>query len=280
VGKEYIDYSSVLHTLIKVVNMKKLLLVLIMLLMGCTIIPNNVRFDNEYDYDLSMVTSHDLESIRESVIPFITVTTFKNGEDIEKYELMGNGTVLPGNYILTVSHVAYVPNYTVFTPFGPMAMDHYKRMSAETYLILNGKKVPLRIVYNDPNVDVALLKAPDNVELPTFKHELGDSDDLKIGNYVYLFGNPLNQGRNVREGTVTSLMAPQQISQVDAIAENTFMISNGLIPGDSGTPVIALRDGRYEIVGLAQGVFTTNNKLGWVIRINVVKELLKEYLDG
>jgi len=58
--------------------------------------------------------------------------------------------------------------------------------------------------------------------------------------------------------------------------ENAFMISNGVNPGDSGTPVIAIRDGQYELVGLSQGIFTNAQNLSWAIKINPIINKLKQ----
>jgi len=54
------------------------------------------------------------------------------------------------------------------------------------------------------------------------------------------------------------------------------MISNGVNPGDSGTPVIAIRDGQYELVGLSQGIFANTQSLSWALKINPIVSKLKE----
>jgi hypothetical protein len=53
------------------------------------------------------------------------------------------------------------------------------------------------------------------------------------------------------------------------------MVSNGLNPGDSGTPAIAIRDGKFELVGLTQGTFLRGQRLGWVLRINAIMEKIR-----
>ena len=53
------------------------------------------------------------------------------------------------------------------------------------------------------------------------------------------------------------------------------MFSSGIVAGDSGSPIIAIRDGVYELVGLTHGVITIESRLGWGIRINRVKELIR-----
>ena len=132
----------------------------------------------------------------------------------------------------------------------------------------------------DKSIDVALFRLPPGLTLKSFPYRIGNSDDLEVGNYIYLVGNPMNFGINVREGIVSSLKAPRVVTEVDSIAANAFMVSNGLNPGDSGTPVIAIRDGEYELVGLSQGSFIRSQRLGWVIRINTVLRRIKTSLGS
>ncbi len=86
----------------------------------------------------------------------------------------------------------------------------------------------------------------------------------------------MNYGINVREGIVSAMMAPDAISSILFRFENAFMISNGINPGDSGTPVIAVRDGQYELEGLSQGFFTSAQNLSWAIKINPIINKLNE----
>jgi len=86
----------------------------------------------------------------------------------------------------------------------------------------------------------------------------------------------------MREGVVSSLQAPDIVSGAASKKENAFMISRSLAPGDSGSPVIAIRDGKYEIVGLAQGLIREGGGagvIGFAIKISVVKKILKANLS-
>ncbi len=149
-----------------------------------------------------------------------------------------------------------------------------KKVEEVTYLRWDGGEHDLKVMYRNKGDDIALFELPLGVSPPSYPYEVGDSDDLRVGNYIYAVGNPMNLGINVREGIVSALIAPDQISRIDAKGKNAFMVSNGLVPGDSGTPVIAIRDGRFELVGLSQGTFIGNTRLGWVIRINAIRGLL------
>ena len=229
--------------------------------------------DGHYDNNTFLVNlgAMSLSRIMESLHPVSTEVQFRSNEDgrVFKKSLKGTGVVLFGKYLLTVEHVVTLDRATVATPFGEVALPASK-ISERTFLEHGGKRYPLERLVADGDLDVALFRLPKGLGMRSFPYRIGNSDDLQVGNFVYLIGNPMNFGINVREGIVSSLKAPKVVTQVNSIAENAFMVSNGLNPGDSGTPVIAIRDGRYELVGLSQGSFIRSQRLGWVIRINTI----------
>ena len=189
----------------------------------------------------------------------------------------GTAVALFGKYLLTVEHVVSLEKSTVTTPVGRVTLAATK-IAERTFLEYRGKRYPLERLVSDKDVDVALFRLPPDLYLKSFPYRIGNSDHLEVGNYIYLIGNPMNFGINVREGIVSSLNAPRVITKVDSIAANAFMVSNGLNPGDSGTPVIAIRDGSYELVELSQGSFIRSQRLGWVIRINTVLQRIRSSL--
>jgi len=263
--------------------MKRLFAILLVFLLGCAILPNSVRFDNQYDYGTSMVVHHDIVGLKSSIATFETVTHFVNEEDPKiksEHKMIGTGVVIKGKYILTVEHVVGQDGYYIRGPFGKMKLPGWTLEKRVVTLLAHGERVPLKVLYRNREIDLALMELPKGVTATSFPGKIGDSDDLKVGNFVYLVGNPSVAGINVRQGIVSALQAPSNVSDMNMIAENTFMISTGLVAGDSGTPVVAIRDGKYEIVGLAQGVYYSSNKLGWAIRINIAKEEMKEWLKN
>ena len=229
------------------------------------------RYDNNsYLVDFSKMK---LSRIASSVVELITRTTFLIPDGTRmQHELKGSGVVV-GRFILTVEHVVTLHELKIQTPTGVLEPPG-KKVEEVTYLRWGGGVHDLKVMYRNKDDDIALFELPLGVSPPSYPYEVGDSDDLRMGNYVYVVGNPMNLGINVREGIVSALIAPDQISHIDAKGENAFMVSNGLVSGDSGTPVIAIRDGRFELVGLSQGTFIGNTRLGWVIRINAIRGLL------
>ncbi|MBT3434549.1 MAG: trypsin-like peptidase domain-containing protein [Nitrospinaceae bacterium] len=253
------------------------------LLVGCASAPvstedRSPRPDGRYDNHAYLVDSSqmNLSRVVSSIVILVTRTKFRlpDGEEIEK-ELVGSGVVVGDRFILTVEHTVAQGTIKISTPVGVMKLQ-VKKLAEKTFLRHDGVEHPLRALVLSPEDDVALFEIPRGVNPPSFPYSLGNSDDLQVGNYIYAIGNPLNMGVNVREGIVSALRAPREVARVAAKNENAFMVSNGLSPGDSGTPVIAIRDGRFEMVGLSQGTFVGGGRLGWVIRINAIRLLINK----
>jgi len=261
-------------------HMTKLLLGTL-LLSGCAAAASApARFipspDGRYDNHTYLVdpSRMDMARVAGSIVTLVTRTTFAGpgGEIIEK-SIEGSGVVL-GRFVLTAEHTVAQHTLEIPSPFGSVELPVLKK-NEETFLRWRSVDHPMRVLHKNQADDIALFELPAGVQPPSFPHPLGNSDDLQVGNFIYVVGNPMNLGVNVREGIVSALRAPREISRIGAKGENAFMVSNGLLPGDSGTPVIGIRDGQFELVGISQGTILQNNRLGWVIRINVIRDSLR-----
>ena len=138
-----------------------------------------------------------------------------------------------------------------------------------------------RLYINERN-GVAIFQIPkwnDDECFPSYPYNIGDSDKLKLINLVYAVGNPGNHGNNIRPGVVSALRVPFDEGYIKK--ENFFAVSNNLFDGDSGTPIIAVMDGDYEVVGFSDFVVECEEKggviiPGWgsVIRVNVFRDTI------
>jgi S1-C subfamily serine protease len=232
--------------------------------------------DGMYDNNPILVNQRvmQIKRIIDSVYFLHTDTEFKleDGE-IFTAELDAAGVLIFGRYILTVNHAVSQDSLQVemLTPVGMQSIEvPTEKLSEKTYLKLGDRRIRLEEIVKGKEDDIAIFKVPDDVQLSSFPYRIGNSDELQVGNFIYVIGNPMNYGINVREGIVSAMMAPEAIAAVLPRFENAFMISNGVNPGDSGTPVIAIRDGNYELVGLSQGIFTNAQNLSWAIKINPI----------
>jgi S1-C subfamily serine protease len=232
--------------------------------------------DGRYDNDAILLSSApiDVSLISQAMVRLKTTTKYRPGMgEATEAVLEGTGIMLGHGFILTVAHSISQDKMRVGTPVGPVEVPIENKQSEKTYVEREGQSHEVKVILKDKRNDVALLKAPSGLRIPAFPYPLGNSNDLHVGNFVYAIGNPLNSGINVREGIVSALAPPPEVAGANLEPGNAFMVSNGLVPGDSGTPIVASRDGRLELVGISQATIGTT-RIGWAIRINAIRNLL------
>ena len=106
-----------------------------------------------------------------------------------------------------------------------------------------------------------------------YPYSIGTKSELELGDIVYIIGNPLYRGLNLRDGIVSS--KSQYYAKKGISKEEYFTTSLPISPGDSGCPVIALRDGKIELIGLAQSVLKDNVCVSHVVGIDAIMESIK-----
>jgi len=117
---------------------------------------------------------------------------------------------------------------------------------------------------SDPSTDLALIKV-DATGLPTVK--LGDSDRLRVGDWVCAVGNPLEFDHTVTVGVVSSLGRKIWNQSFDAYIQTDAAIN----PGNSGGPLVNLRG---EAVGINAAVSSEAQGIGFAVPINVARAVL------
>ncbi|MGH7863407.1 MAG: Do family serine endopeptidase [Candidatus Binataceae bacterium] len=136
-------------------------------------------------------------------------------------------------------------------------------------LTQTGEQYVAKIVGRDSKSDVALLKIEAKRELPVAP--LGNSDDLRVGQWVMAIGNPFGFSHSVTVGIVSAKgrFIP---GNFDELIQTDASINQG----NSGGPLI---DARGQVVGINSAIFTRtgmNIGIGFAIPINLVKEELPQ----
>lgn len=149
---------------------------------------------------------------------------------------IGSGFIIDENgYILTNNHVITAA-----------ANDS----SAILEVIFNDRsRVPARIVGRDTKTDLAVLKVDDVANLTV--SNLGNSDDLQIGEEVIAFGSPLGLDRTVTSGIVSAVnrpvpLRPDAESDTDAVI-NAVQTDAAVNSGNSGGPLV---NSAGEVIGI------------------------------
>jgi S1-C subfamily serine protease len=144
----------------------------------------------------------------------------------------GSGVVLtPDGYILTSAHVVDG------SPGGSAAFP-------------DGRELAFEVVGSDPLSDLAVVRAEDG-ELDAA--EMGEAEQLCVGQLVVAIGNPHGFGGSVTAGVVSALgrALPASAGRRARIIDTVIQTDASLNPGNSGG---ALADGRGRIVGVNTAV--------------------------
>jgi serine protease Do len=141
----------------------------------------------------------------------------------------------------------------------------------------NGKQYDAKIKAVDPLNDLAFLKV-DGSNLPVA--ELGDSNDLQIGQQVVAIGNALGQYQNtVTEGVISAIGRAIQAGDsgsgsVESL-ENMIQTDAAINSGNSGGPLINLLG---QVIGINTAVDQQGQSIGFAIPVNVAKSAISSVI--
>ncbi len=134
----------------------------------------------------------------------------------------------------------------------------------------NEQELKATVVGKDPKTDMALLKIEGASGLTAVA--LGDSDTLRVGEWVMAIGNPFGLDHSVTSGIVSAKGRFIGAGNYDDYIQTDAAIN----PGNSGGPLINLRG---EVVGINSAIFSRtggNIGIGFAIPVNLAKELVPQ----
>lgn len=131
----------------------------------------------------------------------------------------------------------------------------------------NGKEYDASVVGKDAKTDIALIKIKPKENLPVA--ELGDSDKLRVGDWVIAIGEPFGL-----EHTVTAGIVSAKGRVIGAGPYDNFIQTDASInPGNSGGPLFDLNG---KVVGINTAIVARAQGIGFAIPINMAKSILPE----
>lgn len=167
-------------------------------------------------------------------------------------EGLGSGfTISQDGYILTNEHVIAGANKIAVTITG---ID---------------KDLPARVVGADSNLDLALLKIEAGVDLPFLT--MGNSDQIRVGNWVIAIGNPYGLDHTVTTGVISAKGRPINVG--DRHYENLLQTDASINPGNSGGPLLNLKG---EVVGINTAISAEAQGIGFAIPTSTVQQVLDD----
>jgi serine protease Do len=180
-----------------------------------------------------------------------------DGEDERKEMSGGSGFIIePDGYVLTNNHV--VENAT------------------KVQVKVNGKDdYDAKVVGRDPATDLALLKIEGKTPFPTLP--LGDSDKVRVGEWVMAIGDPLNFEKTVTVGVISGKGRWAGLSQATSAFESLIQTDAAINFGNSGGPLV---NAAGEVIGINTAISRFAQNIGFAVPINVAKRLLPQLKQG
>ena len=228
---------------------------------------SNISIDSsESSMDAASVIA---EKLMPSVVGISTVsqTYTQSIFGLQQGTTQGSGTgfiVDEDGYILTNAHV----------------VESGSGSSSITVDLFDGSEYEGTVLWSDTTLDLAIVKI-DAKNLQAV--DLGDSDDVKIGDYAVAIGNPLGRNfeRSVTQGIISGL--DRSITTSDSNGQNPNNMQ-GLIQtdasinsGNSGGPLI---NSSGEVIGINTAKASTAEGLGFAIPINTALPIIEEIKEN
>ncbi len=166
-------------------------------------------------------------------------------------EALGSGFVISEDgYIVTNNHVIEGADEIIIEFFG-------------------GEKLPAKLVGTDPKTDIALLKVEATKPLPFVS--FGNSDLMRVGDWVVAMGNPLGQGFSVSAGIVSA-----RNRELSGTYDDYLQTDAAINRGNSGGPLFNM-DG--QVVGVNTAILSPNGGsigIGFSMASNVVTKVVEQ----
>lgn len=181
----------------------------------------------------------------------------KQGEEDSEFFQQGTGSgiiITKDGYILTNYHV--IENATSFN-----------------IILYDRREYQAKFIGGDPNTDVGLIKIT-AANLPTAF--IGNSDSIKIGEWVMAVGSPLNFSSTITAGIISALGRNIRIIDSEYGVENFIQTDAVINPGNSGGALINLNG---EVIGLNTAIATRTGLYqgyGFAIPINLATKIVHD----
>jgi len=140
----------------------------------------------------------------------------------------------------------------------------------------NGKRYDAKLVGRDARTDIALLKVEPKEPLTVL--ELGNSDEVEVGEWVMAIGNPFGLGGNSVTVGVVSFKGRDLTLGVRQTSVDMIQTDAAINPGNSGGPLLNMRG---QVVGINTMIITNGGAaqsagVGFSVPINVAKDILPQ----
>jgi serine protease Do len=151
---------------------------------------------------------------------------------------------------------------------GQILTNYHVIQSAERIMVkfADGRSLPARVLGSDPDTDIALIKV-DAKNLPVAP--IGNSETLRVGEWVCAIGNPLAYEHTVTVGVVSYLGR----KLFDSSLDNYIQTDAAINFGNSGGPLI---NSSGQVVGINSAISQRASNIGFAVPINEASAILPQ----
>ena len=204
------------------------------------------------------------EKVEPSVVGISTIseqqvaTFFGWGSQTQLVRGIGTGFIVDeSGYILTNSHVV-----------------NDGQTKTLTVSLTDGREINGTVLWNDSTLDLAVVKIEaDNLQAA----ELGDSDEIAIGQYAGAIGNPMSMefSRSFTQGVISGLHRTITVTDgtKQPTMENLIQTDATINSGNSGGPLL---NAKGQVIGINSAKMTSAEGLGFAIPINTAMPIVEE----
>lgn len=153
--------------------------------------------------------------------------------------------------------------------------QHVVEGAREIKVTVSGYDTPFKakVTGSDYDLDLAVLKIEGS---KAFSHlELGDSDQVRVGEWAIAIGNPYGLDHTVTIGLISAKGRPVSIG--DRNYENLLQTDASINPGNSGGPLLNLRG---QVIGINTAINSQAQGIGFAIPTSTVQGVLKTLLSS
>jgi serine protease Do len=136
----------------------------------------------------------------------------------------------------------------------------------------DGETLPAKVIGGDEKTDVALIQIETKKDLPIMA--LGNSEKLRVGDWVVAIGNPFGLDHTVTAGIVSAKgRAEVDPGKIRGAYHDFIQTDASINPGNSGGPLINIRG---EVIGINTAINAAGQGIGFAIPIDMVKDIVPQ----